>query len=138
MIILFRCEYIRRQAIDDITQQLLNNYFLGILTVMVKKKIFKKYRFTNKYNIIGDFDFFLKLSLIKNFHFIKEPLAIYNIHKSNYSSKNLNVYIKELSLWISHNSKNLYRDYNLNNLKYLLIKLKIKNIFNRIKYLMGM
>ena len=42
----------------DITQQLLNNYFLGILTVMVKKKIFKKYRFTNKYNIIGDFDFF--------------------------------------------------------------------------------
>ena len=41
------------------------------------KKIFKKYRFTNKYNIIGDFDF-LKLSLIRNY-IIKEPLAIYNI-----------------------------------------------------------
>ena len=27
---------------ENITQQLLNNYFLGILTVMVKKKIFKK------------------------------------------------------------------------------------------------
>ena len=58
----------------DITQQLLNNYFLGILTVMVKKKIFKKYRFTNKYNIIETL-IFLKLSLIKNFHFIKEPLC---------------------------------------------------------------
>ena len=30
---------------ENITQQLLNNYFLGILTVMVKKKIFKKKNF---------------------------------------------------------------------------------------------
>tara|TARA_B100001057_G_scaffold327132_1_gene327404 strand:+ start:488 stop:1288 length:801 start_codon:yes stop_codon:yes gene_type:complete len=122
----------------DITQQLLNDYFLGIITVMIKKKIFKKFRFINRYNIIGDFDFFLRLSLITNFYFIKEPLAIYNIHKSNYSLKNLNVYIKELSLWISQNNKNLFRGYNLNNLRYLLIKLKIKNLINHVKYFMGM
>ena len=105
---------------------------------MIKKKIFKKFRFINRYNIIGDFDFFLRLSLITNFYFIKEPLAIYNIHKSNYSLKNLNVYIKELSLWISQNKKNLFRGYNLNNLRYLLIKLKIKNLINHVKYFMGM
>ena len=80
------------------TQQLLNNYFLGILTVMVKKKIFKKKKFSNKYNIIGDFDFFLKLSLNRNFYFIKEPLAVYNVHKSNYSLKNFQEYVKNYLL----------------------------------------
>tara|TARA_X000000950_G_C13787334_1_gene607847 strand:- start:43 stop:843 length:801 start_codon:yes stop_codon:yes gene_type:complete len=122
----------------NITQQLLNNYFLGILTVMLKKKIFNKKKFANKYNIIGDFDFFLKLSLTKNFYFIKEPLAVYNIHKSNYSLKNFPEYIKELSFWINQNNNRYFKDHNLIHLKYLLFKLKIKNLLNNLRYFMGM
>ena len=37
-----------------ITQDLLNNYTIGILTVCVKKKFFDKQKFNKKYNIIGD------------------------------------------------------------------------------------
>ena len=46
-----------------ITQFLLNNYIIGILTVMASKDIFKKKKFNKNYNIIGDFDFFINLSL---------------------------------------------------------------------------
>ena len=123
---------------ENMTQQLLNNYFLGILTVMVKKKIFKKKKFANKYNIIGDFDFFLKLSLTRNFYFIKDPLAVYNVHKSNYSLKNFQEYVKELSFWINQNNKKSFKNYNLINLKYLLFKLKIKKLLNDLNRYMGM
>ena len=66
---------------------MLNNYFLGILTVMVKRRNLQKYKFDNKYNIIGDFDFFIKLSIEIKFYFIQEPLAIYN-------STNLTIQLK--------------------------------------------
>ena len=47
----------------QITQNLLNNYNVGILAVMIKKSIFNKYKFNKKFNLIGDFDFFIRVSL---------------------------------------------------------------------------
>ena len=47
-----------------ITQNLLNNYSVGILAVIIKKSIFNEYKFNDNLNIIGDFDFFIRLSLI--------------------------------------------------------------------------
>tara|TARA_B100001057_G_scaffold392594_1_gene401246 strand:- start:251 stop:1057 length:807 start_codon:yes stop_codon:yes gene_type:complete len=129
---------VRKKNIDNknITQELLNNYFLGIVTVMVKREIFIKYKFDKKYNIIGDFDFFIKSSIDKKFYFIKESLAIYNIHESNYSTKNLTQYIKELTIWIKKNEKPfLRRQFNFDNLKFFLMKLRIKNIINSFKLL---
>ena len=41
------------------TQELLNNYKIGILTVMIKKDLLKR-KFNNKFKIIGDFDYFIK------------------------------------------------------------------------------
>ena len=53
-----------------ITQNLLDDYKLGILSVMMSKNFFEK-KFNSNYNIIGDFDFFLNLSIEENFHCIK-------------------------------------------------------------------
>ena len=68
-----------------ITQSLLNDYKLGILSVFINKKLFKNNKFDKKYNIIGDFDFFIRLSLKEKFYCINKPLAIYRNHDTNFS-----------------------------------------------------
>ena len=58
---------LKKKPSGKITQSLLNDYKVGILSVFMSKKLFKTNKFNKKYNIIGDFDFFLKLSLKENF-----------------------------------------------------------------------
>ena len=113
-----------------ITQFLLNDYKLGILTVMLKKNYFKNKKFNYRYNIIGDFDYFINLSLTENFYYIKKPLAYYRIHKDNYS-KNTSSYSRELNQWLLKNSKKLVaKNYSLKKINYYKNKLKLKNFFN--------
>ena len=71
---------------------------------MFKKEIYlKKKKFNKKFNIIGDFDFFLKLSKIIDIGCIQKPLANYRLHNDNYSTKKIDLYIKELKNWIKDN-----------------------------------
>ena len=109
--------YFKKMPSGNITQNLIDDYKLGILSVFMNKKLFKKNKFNQKYNIIGDFDFFLKLSLKEEFFCINKPLAFYRIHDTNLSKKN-NLYIKEMNHWFIKNA--IY----FKNLKYSLIKLR--------------
>ena len=59
---------------------------------MLEKNIFKKYRFNSKYNIIGDFDFFIKISQKYKFGCIQSPLASYRVHDSNLSGKKIRAF----------------------------------------------
>ena len=61
-----------------ITQNLLNDYSIGILTVIIENKVLKKFFFNQNFNVIGDFDLFLKLSKKYKIAYLNEPLAIYN------------------------------------------------------------
>jgi len=116
-----------------ITNQLIKFYTIGILTTCVRADIFKKYKFNGIYNVIGDFDFFLKISLKHKIGCIQKPLATYRIHKKNYSSLNLKQYILELNIWIKENEKKYKnKGFSLFFLKLYLFKLKIKYI---LKYL---
>ncbi len=110
------------------TQNLINNYTIGILTVMIKKEIFKKFNFRNFLNIIGDFEFFIRMSQKFRIHYINKPLAIYRIHSSNFSKKKINIYIKELNNWIKTKKKD--ERFKYYNLKILLYKLKLKHYLN--------
>ena len=112
-----------------ITQKLLNNYSIGISTVLLEKKIFKKFMFNEKYNIIGDFDFFINLSRHYNLGSIEKPLMFYRIHKSNFSIKKVDLYYNELKNWLNFNEKKLLKQkFKFGNIKLLLIKLKIKAV----------
>ena len=79
-----------------ITQSLLNDFKMPILTTLIKKKIFKKISFNKKYNIIGDFDLFVKLSLKEKIYSMQEPLAYYRLHESNLTRKRLDLNINEI------------------------------------------
>jgi len=85
-----------------IYKDLLKNYFLGIGTVVMRKDVNIKNKnfFNTRYNIIGDFDFFTRLSKVAHFACINRPLSIYRIHRESFSNKNYAMHINELKLWL--------------------------------------
>jgi glycosyltransferase involved in cell wall biosynthesis len=115
-----------------IYNELLNYYFLGLGTVVIRKDIFidKKTVFDKRYNIIGDFDFFIKISRDVRFSCIQNPLLIYRVHKNSFSNKNYQMHINELKLWFK-------RQINIDDHKTYFIQQKIiyieaiLNIFNK-------
>jgi glycosyltransferase involved in cell wall biosynthesis len=112
-----------------ITQSLLNDYCIGILTTLINKKVFKKIKFNYKLEIIGDFDFFVRSSIKYKINSINKPLATYRFHSNNLSQIKLQLYIEELESWIRANNNQL-KKFNLIKFKIYLIKLQIKKFFN--------
>lgn len=113
-----------------ITQEILNDYKIGILTVMIKKSILNEINFNENYEIIADFDLFIKLSIKYNIAAIQEPLCYYRIHDLNLSKKKLDQGINEIESWYSQNinSKN-FEKYSLKGVKTSIQVLKIKQFF---------
>lgn len=89
-----------------LTQKLVDKFQIPILSTIIKKKVFDELKFDNRYTIIGDFDFFVRLSLIRNIKAIQEPLAYYRIHDQNLSKKKIDLNIKELENWLFEKEKN--------------------------------
>ena len=112
-----------------ITQQLLDDFRMPILTTMLRKKIFNKYSFDKTYNIIGDFDLFIRLSLKEKIFSIQEPLAFYRIHYSNMSTKKIDLHISELEKWLlKNNNKKQFKNYDFSNIHKTIKTLKVKKI----------
>ena len=114
----------------NIFKQILNEYPISILTVMMKRNIFfkDKFFFDKKYEIIGDFDFFFRISKLKKFCCINEPLATYYIHDNNLSKKKINTEIREFSTWINKNKSILNKYSN---------KIILKNNIRKCNYLLS-
>ncbi len=125
--------------IGFITQKLLDRYRGIILTGMLSKNIFKNKKFNKNYEIIGDFDFFVKLSINYKFGYIHKSLAFYRLHNFNLSKKRLDLHIQELNSWIKENNKNFNKmGFNIKPQKLLLFKLKLKNFLGFFKKTTGM
>ena len=112
-----------------ITYRLLKKYSIGILSVLIDRDIFLDNKFNKEYNIVGDFDFFLEISMKFKIGVIQEPLANYRLHNSNYSKKNIQNHILELQNWLRKNKSKFEKNkYNLVNIKINILKLKFKNL----------
>ena len=115
----------------QVTQKILNSYSVGFVTTMLDKNIFKKHKFNGNYSIIGDFDFFIKISRIYEFGCIQLPLATYRLHESNLSQNRIDLHIEELKNWLLKNKKKLKdSSYNLKSVFISLIILRIKYFFS--------
>ena len=116
-----------------ITDNLVKKYFIGILTLLIEKKIFIHYKFNKKYNIIGDFDLLMKLSTKYNIGAIQKPLATYRVHRTNLSNSKIETHINELEEWIDSNV-NIFKKYSINLTfqKIYLLKLKVKKLMKKI------
>ena len=121
-----------------IYKELLKNYFLGIGTVLIKKEIFLKkiFFFNKRFNIIGDFDFFTRLSKNNYFSCIQRPLSIYRIHKKSFSNKNYQMQINELKFWLK--KTNIFDKVELFFVRQKILYMEIiQNIFNK-KYVVSL
>ena len=83
-----------------IKENLLRNYNIGILTLMVRKSVITTHniQFDKRFTIMGDLDFVLKISKISKALAIKSDLAIYRNHYKNLS-RNLDLTISEREIW---------------------------------------
>lgn len=83
-----------------IFSNLIKNYNVGILTLMVNKSIVdnNQIKFDERFTIMGDLDFVLRLSRISIGIPIKFDLAIYRSHLENLS-KETNLTVKERTYW---------------------------------------
>ena len=88
----------------NLTQYILEESQISFMTVMIRKKSLDslEFNFDRKYSIIGDYDLLYRLSLYWDFDYIEEPLAVYRIHKDNFS-KNSILFIDELKDWYNKN-----------------------------------
>ena len=124
-----------------LTQKLVDKFEMPILSSIIKKNIFNQIKFDNRYTIIGDFDFFIRLSLIKSISAIQEPLAYYRIHNANLTKKRIDLNIRELQSWLSEKVKNKnFNKINFSKIYELIEILKVqKNIIegNKLKAFFG-
>ncbi len=124
-----------------IYNDLIERYNVGILTSMIRKSCLKNFKkiFDKRYNIIGDYDLFIRLSKKFKFKVIQDPVATYRIHTNNLSLLKKDLEIKELNHWLKVNKKTLkLSDYKkikkkVKNLEYLNFKFK-KNFINTLVY----
>ena len=117
------------------TQNLLNNYTIGILAIMLKKKIFKNYKFNDRYQVIGDFDLFIRLSSKFKIFSLNKSLAVYRLHGDNFSERKIKIYLSEIDFWFNNFKKKELKKYNLSKIKFLMIKLKIKSKLKKLNLL---
>ena len=112
-----------------IHDDLIKSYNVGILTALIRKKFLKKAKkiFNDKYDIIGDFDLFIKLSIKNKFNVIQEPVATYRIHEKNLSLLKRDTEVKEFEDWIKNNKKILSKK-NYEIIKDKILNLKFKTI----------
>lgn len=87
-----------------IYKNLLKNYVVSLPTLAFRKScLYKVKKFNEDYNIIGDFDFVMKLSKKYKSKYIYIPTAYYRHHHNNYSIINIDEHIDELKNWILNN-----------------------------------
>ena len=87
----------------------MDDYNVGIATAIFRKNIINDLPniFDERFSILGDFDFFLKLSKSYYYHYINTPLAYYRIHERNFSSINSEQGMKEWDIWFNENKNNI-------------------------------
>ena len=79
------------------------------------------------FNIIGDFDFIIKISQKISIGCIQKPLAIYRLHNENYSKQKIDLHINELKNWVRENENKLKKySYSINAIKKTIFILKFK------------
>jgi len=93
----------------NVFNELIKNYNVGILSVIVRKNYFLKLekKFDVRFSMIGDFDLFLRLSKICMFESVQLPLGAARIHAKNLTTLNKAKETEEMDIWLKENKCNL-------------------------------
>ncbi len=113
---------------------LVKDYFIIISGTIFKKDLFEKYgKFNEDYNIIGDYDFIMRISKYCNAHVNNLPLLNYRIHENNFLKLHSKLYYEEYKDWFDKNIKEnddyfkKYINFLENKLEYIEIMSLVEN-----------
>jgi hypothetical protein len=82
------------------------DYFIIISGLIIRRKIIEQFgTFDENFNIIGDFDFVMKISKKLNAHSIDKPLVFYRYHENNFSKKNTKMFFNEFNNWFKNDRR---------------------------------
>ncbi len=84
-----------------VLKDLLDDYFVGLLTLMVRKSAVDALdrRFDPRYHVIGDLDLVVRLSAKWKLAYVPDPVACYRVHGSNETGRHQARQIRELEMW---------------------------------------
>ena len=83
-----------------ILDNLLKYYFVKLSTIIIKKKIILTYKFNPNYNIIGDYDFVIRIAKQFKGMGFQNKLVNIRIHSNNFTHNNRQMFYKEFKNWI--------------------------------------
>ncbi len=91
-----------------VLNELLASYFVGLLTLVVRRSAFKSlsYPCDPRYHVSGDFDLVVRLSLHWKIAAVQKPIACYRLHGANETDKHRALAVTERKLWCSEASEN--------------------------------
>ena len=78
---------LRKEDNSHLTNKLLLRNNISIGTMLIKTKILNENKFDEKFNLLGDFDLWIRLSLIYRFKNIKKILEFSRKHSNNLTTK---------------------------------------------------
>ena len=112
-----------------VLNDLLADYFVGILTMVVRRSALEQLEYTcdSRFSIIGDLDLVVRLAVNSNFLFVDEPLAFYRWHGMNETFLRPKRELEELTIWYSE----------MNNHPVISGLSGLRVMQDRIKYLKG-
>ena len=84
-----------------ITNILLDRYFIGMLTVVLRKDYIKNYDkiFNVEYDMLADMDFVLRFSQQWEFDCVQKPIAVSRQHQNQLQNKNLKKQSIQMNKW---------------------------------------
>jgi glycosyltransferase involved in cell wall biosynthesis len=105
--------------------EILNNYVVGLLTIIIRRDSYNqlRYKFNPKYNVIGDFDLVIRLSIDWKFASLQSQTAYCRWHGNNLQISEEKEHISELEHWVDNIKSN----------PTISKKLEFKNFENNIK-----
>ena len=122
-----------------ITKHLLNDYKVGLLTILIRKKFIENIdsTFDTKYDLLADFDFVIKFSLKHKFDCIQEPIAIYRRHENQLQRKFFEKQLEQMENWFikTKNNSQIKSYGNLDVIKNKINYMKIINLIEKKEYM---
>lgn len=99
--------YKSKPPTGKVFSNLLSNYFISLETVLIKKLYLKK--LNNKFNInfqmIEEYDLFLRLSLICELDYVDEILSKWRVHQKSWTWNKQDLFFKEKKILIKNIKK---------------------------------
>ena len=118
----------------NISKELYEDYFICISGLVVRKKIFSKIgKFDENFNIIGDFDFVMKMARKFYGKANNNLLLNYRSHDNNFLKTNREMYYKEFKEWVKKIDPNIIYNNELKLIKEKLSYLEISYLIEELK-----